>query len=384
MAAVRKRREANFEVLRVIAIIMVLVLHYLSHSFAEDGSFGLLSLKQNAGTRQFVGQFIESFCIVAVDVWVLISGYFLSKSDFRVKRIFQLLFEIYFYTIGVTMVMQLVDTANVAKTDRIYKTAQFLFPVSSEHYSFATAYIWLYVLAPVLNMGVKHLSRLQLKTTIIGLLIWFCIIKSVIPIVFATDFMGYNLDWYITLYLIAAYIRKYNVRVFGNAPLSFLVYIVSSLFNFAIFSAFYWINFHTGRFNYYATVPYHYNFIFVLTGALGLFSFFRNIKVPRNKFTNFLCALAPFSFGIYLLHEHLEIRDNWVSWISGFIGDVPINGLQMLIHMVLSIVIVFFACVFVDWVRLNLFKYIERVCHNTKLFVKVAEFDKKIASDKDK
>ena len=77
----------------------------------------------------------------------------------------------------------------------------------------ATAYILLYVIAPVLNKGVLYMTRKQIKYTIIGLLVWFCIIKSIVPVIFPTDMFGYNLDWYICLYLIAAYIRKYNVKI---------------------------------------------------------------------------------------------------------------------------------------------------------------------------
>jgi surface polysaccharide O-acyltransferase-like enzyme len=84
-----RKRDANFEILRVIAILMVLTLHYLSHTDL------LLKTGEKATNLQLVGQFIESFCIVAVNVWVLISGYFVSKSDFKLTRILQLIAEVY-------------------------------------------------------------------------------------------------------------------------------------------------------------------------------------------------------------------------------------------------------------------------------------------------
>lgn len=375
-----KKRQGNFEILRVIAIVMVLILHYLS----QTGS--LLELGVSPSSRQITGQFIESFCVVAVNVWILISGYFLSKSAFKLTRILQLLAEVYFYTLLVTIVMQIVNTANVAETDRIYKTTQYLFPISSEHYSFATAYILLYVIAPILNKGVQYMTRKQIKYTIIGLLVWFCIIKSIIPVNFPTDMYGYNLDWYICLYLIAAYIRKYNVRILTGAFSSAMLFIVSGLGNFAISMIFHRINLTSGRFNYYATVPAHYNFILCLTGALGLFSMFRYIKVSENVFTKIARVLAPFSFGVYLLHEHIEVRDRWTTWLSGlsFIGPVPFGALGMLWHMVRCIVILFVCCVFVDFIRTQIFEFVARVCNGTKLFKWFRKIDSELAVDKEK
>ncbi len=375
-----KKRQANFEILRVLAIIMVLILHYLSHTDS------LLEVGKVATSKQIAGQFIESFCVVAVNVWILISGYFLSKSAFKLTRILQLLAEVYFYTILVTLVMQIAGTATVAQTDRIYKTTQFLFPISSEHYSFATSYILLYVIAPVLNKGVQYMTRKQIKYTIIGLLVWFCIIKSIVPVVFPTDMYGYNLDWYICLYLIAAYIRKYNVRILTGFFSSMLLFLFSGLGSFAVSMIFHHINLTSGRFNYYATVPAHYNFILCLTGALGLFSMFRYMKIFENAFAKAARVLAPFSFGVYLLHEHLEIRDRWTTWLSGisFIGPVPAGALGMILHMAECVIILFVCCVFVDFIRSQIFKFVGRVFSETGLFKWIYSIDKDLAVDKEK
>jgi hypothetical protein len=230
------------------------------------------------------------------------------------------------------------------------------------------------------------MTRKQIKYTIIGLLVWFCIIKSIIPVNFPTDMYGYNLDWYICLYLIAAYIRKYNVRILTGTFSSAMLFIVSGLGNFAISMIFHRINLTSGRFNYYATVPAHYNFILCLTGALGLFSMFRYIKVSENVFTKIARVLAPFSFGVYLLHEHIEVRDRWTTWLSGlsFIGPVPFGALGMLWHMVRCIVILFVCCVFVDFIRTQIFEFLARVCNGTKLFKWFRKIDSELAVDKEK
>lgn len=74
--AAGKRRQANFELLRMLAMLMVVTMHFLSHT-------GSLPEAGNGLTERTVAAIlIEAFCIVAVNVYVFISGYFLSESGF--------------------------------------------------------------------------------------------------------------------------------------------------------------------------------------------------------------------------------------------------------------------------------------------------------------
>lgn len=43
---------------------------------------------------------LESFCIVAVNVYMFISGYFLCTSSFKVSRLIQLWLQIWAYSVG--------------------------------------------------------------------------------------------------------------------------------------------------------------------------------------------------------------------------------------------------------------------------------------------
>ena len=365
-----KKRDANFELLRIIAMLMVVVLHFLSHSGA------LLTLGVPASSVGITATFIESFCIVAVNVWVLISGYFLSKSGFKIKRIIQVILEIFFYTLGITLVMQLVNVYHVKSSDTIYRNVQYFFPISSEHYWFATSYVLMYVFSPIMNKAVEFLSRKQLKVTIIGLLLWFSIIKSVIPVNFPTDNFGYGLDWFLTLYLIAAYIRKYDVQIVLGKKRSLMLYVLSCFAIFVMTVGLHRINLSSGRFNYYFTVTSHYNFILCVTGALGIFSFFRYTRIREGAFAGIVRFVAPLTFGVYLLHEHLEIRDRWILWMQGIFGKISMtNPVLFVIHLILSVLVIFVAGILIDWIRSIIFAFISRNMQNTKLFKALDKLD---------
>ncbi|WP_026668043.1 MULTISPECIES: acyltransferase [Butyrivibrio] len=381
----KKKRDANIELLRIVAMLMIITLHFNNQSKA------LLELGEPASSVQIFATILEAIAITGVNVYVLISGYYLSSSKVKFSKILLLILQVYFYTLLISGAMMFVGAYSVKPEDKLDRALRYLFPISSEHYWFVTAYVIMYVLAPVMNAAVNTLKRKQLKTVIIGLLTWFCFIKSIVPAKFGTDRMGYDFGWFICLYLIAAYIRKYNVVLFRDAKRSALVYLVSVIVIAAIGFIFYKINFDTttriyseeigdyiykGKFQYYAGVPCHYNFFFALTGALGLFSVFRFMRLKENLFAEVIRIIAPYTLGVYLLHMHFEIADRWVEWIEQIIGETPLdNVLTFFIHLVISVLMVFFAGIFVDWIRKYIFNFIGRVLGDTGLFRLIKRVD---------
>ena len=367
----KKKRDANIELLRIVAMLMIITLHFNNQSKA------LLELGEPASSVQIFATILEAIAITGVNVYVLISGYYLSSSKVKFSKILLLILQVYFYTLLISGAMMFVGAYSVKPEDKLDRALRYLFPISSEHYWFVTAYVIMYVLAPVMNAAVNTLKRKQLKTVIIGLLTWFCFIKSIVPAKFGTDRMGYDFGWFICLYLIAAYIRKYNVVLFRDAKRSALVYLVSVIVIASIIFIFYKINFETGKFIYLARdIPYHYNFFFALTGALGLFSVFRFMRLKENLFAEVIRIIAPYTLGVYLLHMHFEIADRWVEWIEQIIGETPLdNVLTFFIHLVISVLMVFFAGIFVDWIRKYIFNFIGRVLGDTGLFRLIKRVD---------
>ena len=366
----KKKRDANIELLRIVAMLMIITLHFNNQSKA------LLVLGKPASNVQIFATVLEAIAITGVNVYVLISGYYLSSSKVRLSKVILLILQVYFYTLIISGAMMLVGAYTVKPDDKLDRMLKYLFPISSEHYWFVTAYVIMYLLAPVMNAAVNALKRKQLKAVIIGLLTWFCFIKSIVPVKFGTDRMGYDFGWFICLYLIAAYIRKYNVVLFIDAKKSALVYLVSVVVIAAFSLIFYMINLSTGNFKYYANVPCHYNFFFALTGALGLFSVFRFMRLKENLFAEVIRIIAPYTLGVYLLHMHFEIADRWVEWIEHIIGETPLdNVLTFFIHLVVSVLIVFFAGIFVDWIRKYIFNFFGRVLGDTKVFRLIKRVD---------
>ncbi len=77
----KKDRQMNYELLRIIAMLMIVCLHYLS----KGGALG--DPKQELTTNGYLAWLIEAFCLVAVNVYVLISGYFgVDSQNFTIRK----------------------------------------------------------------------------------------------------------------------------------------------------------------------------------------------------------------------------------------------------------------------------------------------------------
>ena len=368
-----KKRNPAFELLRVIAMLMILTLHYNSHTGA------MLQLGVPATGVNIFATLTESISITGVNAYVLISGYFLSTGKAKPSRLLQLICQVYFYTILISLAMMAVGTYVVSLDSSAYKLVEYLFPISSEHYWFVTAYVIMFVFAPIMNAAVERLSRKKLRTVILCLLIWFCFIKSVVPVLFPTDHFGYDYGWFICLYLIAAYIRKYDLPLFGSARNSAAVFVISVAVIFTMSVSLHYINYNFGAFAHYSEVPFNLNFFFTLTGSLGLVSFFRFYRMREGWFADVIRVLGPMTFGVYLLHMHIEIRDRWVDWIAGVIGEIPYDNVPAFaLHHLVTILIMFMAGIFVDFICKTVFGFFGRVLHDTWLFKKIRQWDEEL------
>ena len=83
---IKEQRLSNFELLRIIAMILIILHHYAYHG-------NLISIP-NDNFNKYVAVFIIVGGKVGVNVFVLITGYFLINSKFKIKKVIQLILQV--------------------------------------------------------------------------------------------------------------------------------------------------------------------------------------------------------------------------------------------------------------------------------------------------
>ena len=344
-------RQASIELLRCVAMLMVITLHYL-----DKGGI-LTPLSQAQSGSGYGAWLLEAFCIVAVNTYVLISGYYLTESGFKLRRLVTLTAQILFYSVLVPVVLILCGVLPV-KDMTLYQLLNYLLPVQTMHYWFGTAYLLMYLFVPVLSAGVRQMSKKQLQLTIFLLLLVFSISKSVLPFQLSLDTEGYDVIWFLCLFLIAAYVRLYGVHMLNSSCKGWLCYAVScmGIFLLSILIAFFSNRF--GKFAYFIGSPYAYNHILCLLGALGIFHAFLHWNMPEGIPAWFARKIGPYTFGVYLLHEHTELRFKWPRWFG---MEKYGEGSWSPFHWLTSILFIFAMGIIVDYLRSLFFKSVEAV-----------------------
>lgn len=366
----QKKRMANIEVLRLLAMMMVVSLHYLGKGGLLGGLNGSLSAKD------YAAWLLESFSITAVNVYVLISGYFLVETKFRIKRLTTLVLQILFYSCLIPVILILTGRLSPGELT-LYDIWQCIFPVQMKQYWFLSAYVLLFLFSPILNGAVHAMKKEQLQVVIVLLLCVESLSKSVIPARLAFDNEGYDTLWFMTVYLIAAYIRLYGIPFLEKKGRAMLCYVLICLGIYGLLMLIRILYLATGRFEDFMTSPTGYNHLLTIGAAVALFYTFKNWKFGERKspVSAFVCRIAPYSLGVYLLHEQIYVRYEWPLWLgAGRCGSVG----SLLGHWALAIVIVMACGLAADFLRSMLFQSIGKLFAGGRLDRALQKLDARV------
>ena len=143
-----KERDINIELLRVIAMFMIVAIHAIGHS-------GLYLSHDLSVYNKVLIRFLDSLVTVGSSLFILISGYYMIGKKLNLKKILNLWGKTILYSVAIYIIFLLLDK-------KVY-TFETIFPVLTEKYWFITAYITLYFLAPIINIGLNKLTKNQFK-----------------------------------------------------------------------------------------------------------------------------------------------------------------------------------------------------------------------------
>lgn len=350
-----KKRMANLELLRCVAMMMVVVLHYLGKGQLLPELTG-----ESLGVQGVVAWLLEAFSAVAVNVYMFISGYFLCTSSFKLSRLLRLWLQVWLYSVGFGLIGMLTGVMAETSVDTHFFLT-LLFPVWMEHYWFMTAYLFLYLLLPFVGIALRHMTKQQLRCTAIMLLVVFSLIKSVLPLRLEMDTKGYDCIWYLCVFVAAAYVRRFGIPFLEKKGRGILLYVVCSLLVFGGTMMLRQVFLRTGSLERMTGMCMEYNHILLFLAALGLFYAFLSLPV-KGKIADVIIRIAPYTLGVYLLHENLGLRYTWQNWL----GADKVNGVfGLLLHTLFAAAAVFVVGIIVDMLRALVMKGIHGILMRT-------------------
>ena len=327
-------RNSAIELLRIISMIMIVAHHFAVHGGFEFDTKSITIPRLWYGIIGIGGNF-------GVDVFMLISGYFLASSktvsvDFR--KTFRFWMQVLFYSVVLFAITILMGWEQV--TFNGVKKA--LMPVTFNMWWFASVYFILFLLHPYINKLLRSMTAKEYR----GLMGALLLLWSVIPTITNDPFFSNVLIEMFMVYVIGGYIRLHGFSEKIKCGHWFSLFFLSVL---AIYLSYVVIIFVGTKIPSVAeSNMYFYGRVKVpmLFCVVCIFMAFIKMKSFNNKFIN---TVATGTFGVYLIHDSHALRD--FIWKDTF-NCVAFQESNMIIpYSIFATVIIFIICTVIDIVR---------------------------------
>ncbi|MDR1778921.1 MAG: acyltransferase [Clostridiales Family XIII bacterium] len=287
----QSERKSNMELLRLILMVFIVAHHFIVHGLKTAGYYG--------PDTTTMGLTVNSFVIVGVNGFVLISGYFGIRA--RWESFLRLYLMLVFYA----LVFFFCIWAYTGEVSPVHFLTRFLPFSHEEGYWFIGAYFLLFLLSPLLELSIKYLDRRRFLM-VLGVLgfiefyLGFFWPSSVVN-------RGYSLYSFIFLYYLGRYLCQYqppDVRkrrylyLFGYVAFSAATAGAALLFN-------------AVKLEYTITYAFAYSSPLVVGASVCLLLFFRSLSI-QSKPINWLAASV---LSAYLVQEQVFFRNYIYGWI---------------------------------------------------------------------
>ena len=320
-------RNSNIELLRVLCMIMIVGNHYASFGFfSEDIMY--------TGNKYIVDlMFMPGK--VAVELFVIISGYYMVDQSFRLQKLINMMGQVWFYTLSALIGFVLIAGPDMLSMNLVKIS---VLPLISSHYWFVSYYVILLVLSPFINAMLGQLTKAQHGF----LAVFLFTLCTVLPEYFGIKFAEGYLWLFVSLYISAAYLKMHlsksekKARIFSVAAILLLV--LSSLkIVLTIREA--QLAGDSAVLENTASFIWTYSPLAFVTAILLFLAF----ACYRPRYNKTIAKLGSLTFGVYLFHTNQIV--NTYIWQKVFNTSAYASSRWLIVHAAITVAMVYgFGC----------------------------------------
>ena len=290
---IAQKRDSNIEFLRIILMILITMSHYSLYT-------NLTSISKSTSIIVVWGG------KVGVELFLIISGYYLTNSNFKIKKLIKLWLEVFLYSATIFLILVLTKKVDVKS---IYDSILYILPISGSKYGFATTYIHVYLLSPFIIKALKSIDKKTFRNMLIVIITFYLLCKDIL--------LSSNIEYfestfgYIFFFSVGIYIRIYKINFLEksqkrNIFMLFGIMIIYFIKCFVIAKL--------GELNTIQSIickfinnllSFSVNSTLTLVVSVLMFYIFRSIPIRYNKVINYF---ASTSFAVFLFQEHPLLR----------------------------------------------------------------------------
>lgn len=331
-----KERNSNLELYRIIVMLLIVAHHYVVNS-------GLMDVMAEAplSGRSIFFYLFGAWGKTGINCFLMITGYFMCTSQITVRKFLKLLLEVVFYNIVIYAIF-ILSGYDIFSISGCIKS---VIPMLSLTDGFTSCFLAFYMCIPFLNILVHNMDRRKH-----GLLVLLCLfiytVHGTLPGMSVC--MNY-VSWFCVIYFIASYIRLYlsdisnNVKWGGYAALCVLVSSISIVLNL-------WMNATSGKFIFpYNRLVSDSNALLAVATAITSFMYFKNLKLPYNKWIN---KIGASTFGVLLIHANSDTMRRWL-WRDTVDCVGHYTDEMFWLYSIIAVLLIFIICIAIDYIRIH-------------------------------
>lgn len=191
-----KVRNSNLELYRIIVMLLIVSHHYVVNS-------GLLGVMEEAplSLNSIFFYLFGAWGKTGINCFLMITGYFMCKSQITWRKFLKLLLEVEFYNLMIYAIFVLSGYEMFS----LQECVKSIVPMRNITDGFTSCFLVFYLCIPFLNILAHNMDRKQH-----GLLILLCLFIYTVHVTVPGMSVSMNyVSWFCTLYFIASYIRLY-------------------------------------------------------------------------------------------------------------------------------------------------------------------------------
>lgn len=296
VGAVEPERNHGIDLLKVLAIFMVVILHVL-------GQGGVIGATRYPAGSHLMSWWLEIESYGAVNCFAIATGFLMVGRKIKYRRLVGLWVTVQFYNLAFYLFYQLYQVPGVTLQD-----VSNFFPVYTGQFWYFTAYTGLFLFMPFLNILIEKLTKKQMYLLLLTGFVLFSFYLCFFGFEPFGMVGGYSVWWLMYLYFVGASIAKH--KLLRKTPLwgCLIGYVTCVALTFGVRMLLsYAYTMKAGDLRdlliVYAQPHINYNAPLMLFGAMFLVVFCLNLPIPK-RMGKVLALLQPFVFQIYIIHLH--------------------------------------------------------------------------------
>lgn len=348
---VHKKRNSSIELLRIIAMIMIVAHHFGTHTNWASGGHLIFN--------EYWVEILKSFGKIGVGIFFAITGYFLyNRRSFKYRKIFDILIPTWTYSfIFLIIAFILKDPITKIQFPLNIRLLRLMMPVVANGYWFVTAYTFVFLISPYLKKWFDVMSQ---RDIIIFLLIT-CAFNSVIATFKFLTASTFEFPYIVISPVVCCLLIGYSINRFKdqlqdkNWPifaftLSTAVLILAPLILILLSK----LGYHDIPGDLFTNIASITSLVFI-TSILIIFQSF-------NFSSKWVDLISGATFGIYLIHDNnIMYYKLWRGQTMNVASHLTLPKIDFVLYSIQTIFGVFLACLVIELIRQFIFKLIYKM-----------------------